>query len=306
VADVAVVVVAYNTRDHLRVCLSSLADSDAASRGIALSVWVVDNASRDGSAAMVRDQFEHVQLVTNTRNVGYAAANNKALQASGFKPLRDGPTPAYVLLLNPDTVVQSAAIGDMVHYAQQRPDVGVVGPKLVLEDGRLDLACRRSFPTPEVSFYRLVGLSRLFPSSRRFGRYNLTYLDPDRPAEVDSVVGACMLVRGEAIHKVGLLDERFFMYGEDLDWCLRIKRAGWRVYYWPEAQVVHRKRASSRSSARARYEFQRAMYLFYRKHYAASTARPLHWLVMAGLAARGGPRLMREMLRPDAVLSAAT
>jgi hypothetical protein len=165
----------------------------------------------------------------------------------------------------------------------------------VRADGSLDLACRRSFPTPEVSFYRMVGLSRLFPRSRRFGRYNLTYLEPDQETEVDSVVGAFMMVRRAAIEDAGLLDERFFMYGEDLDWALRIKRAGWKIYYNPRVTVLHHKRASSTGNQRAHFEFYRAMYLFYQKHYAADTPIWLHWLVVAGIALKGGTRLMREM-----------
>jgi hypothetical protein len=187
----------------------------------------------------------------------------------------------------------------MLAFMDAHPEAGASGPKLVRADGSLDLACRRSFPTPEVSFYRMVGLSRLFPRSRRFGRYNLTYLDPDEQAEVDSVVGAFMLVRREVIRDVGLLDERFFMYGEDLDWALRIKRAGWKIYYYPAVTVLHYKGESSRRSRRARFEFYRAMYLFYRKHYANETSRWLHWLILAGIALKGGPAMVREMLRPQ-------
>jgi N-acetylglucosaminyl-diphospho-decaprenol L-rhamnosyltransferase len=183
----------------------------------------------------------------------------------------------------------------MVDYLDAHPDVGVAGPKLVRADGSLDLACRRSFPTPEVSFYRITGLSRLFPQSPRFGRYNMTYLDPDVETEVDSVVGAFMLVRREAIQQVGLLDERFFMYGEDLDWALRIQQAGWKIYYNPRVTVFHHKRAASTGSSRAQYEFYRAMYLFYDKHYAGDTPFWLHWLILAGIALKGGSRLAREM-----------
>jgi N-acetylglucosaminyl-diphospho-decaprenol L-rhamnosyltransferase len=178
----------------------------------------------------------------------------------------------------------------------------VVGPKLVRPDGSLDPACRRSFPTPEVSLYRFSGLARLFPSSRRFGRYNVSYLDPDLPTDVDSVVGACMLVRGDVIRQSGLLDERFWMYGEDLDWALRIRRLGWRVVYRPQVMIQHAKRAASAGSDRARYEFVRAMWLFYEKHYASSTGWPLHWLVLSALAVRGGPRLVREMRRGPSAL----
>jgi GT2 family glycosyltransferase len=160
----------------------------------------------------------------------------------------------------------------------------------------LDLACRRSFPTPEVSFYRLIGLSRLFPHSRRFGRYNLTYLDPDQVAEVDSVVGAFMLVRSEAVAQAGLMDEQFFMYGEDLDWAYRIKSAGWKIYYNPAVTVLHIKRAASRHSKRAQIEFYRAMDIFYRKHYAAQTPWWLHLLIVGAISSRLKLEKLRRML----------
>jgi len=178
--------------------------------------------------------------------------------------------------------------------------IGVAGPKLVLPDGSLDLACRRSFPTPEISFYRMVGLSKLFARSRRFGRYNLTYLDPDVETEVDSVVGAFMLVRRAAIQRVGLFDETFFMYGEDLDWAFRIKQAGWKVMYNPRVTVTHVKRAASRQSRRAQREFYRAMLLFYRKHYRQTTPWWLHSLILLGLALKGGRPLWRELWHPSA------
>jgi len=174
-----------------------------------------------------------------------------------------------------------------------------VGPKLVRSDGSLDLACRRSFPTPEVAFYRLAGLSRLFPRSPRFGRYNLTFLDPDREAEVDSVTGACMLVRREAIEQAGLLDESFFMYGEDLDWAYRMKERGWRIRYNPNVIVLHHKGASSRQvSERATLDFYEAMQLFYEKHYRARTPVALQVLVAGGIQARLGWSLLKNRFRP--------
>jgi N-acetylglucosaminyl-diphospho-decaprenol L-rhamnosyltransferase len=166
----------------------------------------------------------------------------------------------------------------------------------VLEDGSLDLACRRSFPTPQVAMYRMVGLSKLFPRHPRFGRYNLTFLDPDQVAQVDSVVGAFMLVRGEAIQQVGLLDEDFFMYGEDLDWAYRITQAGWKVYYNPAVTVLHVKRAASRHSRRAAREFYRAMRIFYDKHYAGSTPLWLHCLVLTGINLRAGLLKVQQKL----------
>ena len=146
-----------------------------------------------------------------------------------------------------------------------------------------------------VSLYRFSGLSKLFPHHSRFGRYNMTFVDPDQEIEVDSVVGAYMQVRREAIEAVGLLDESFFMYGEDLDWAFRIKEAGWKVLYHPQVMVKHVKRAASRQSKKAQFEFQRAMLIFYRKHYQATTPWWLHNLVMAGLLLKGGRELLPEM-----------
>lgn len=289
--DLGIVIVNWNTRELLRNCLRSLAHST----DVLYQIVVVDNASSDGSAEMVRREFPHVTLIANDENRGYPAANNQGLRLLGFE--RGGPddAPRYALALNPDTVVPPGALHEMVAYMDADPRIGAAGPKLVLLDGSLDLACRRSFPTPAISFYRMVGLSKLFPRSRRFGRYNLTYLDPDVETEVDSVVGAFMIVRREAIQRVGLFDETFFMYGEDLDWAYRIKQAGWTVMYNPRVTVTHVKRAASRQSRRAQREFYRAMLIFYRKHYRATTPWWLHVLVLTGLALKGGLPLWRDL-----------
>jgi len=305
--DLGIVIVSYNVCDLLCDCLKSA----LANKGVSFSVCVVDNDSPDGSADRVEREFPHVHLIRNV-NSGYAAGNNLGLRHFGFadRPssfvLHPSSFPRYALLLNPDTVLPADAFARVVRYMDEHPDTGVLGVKLVRSDGSLDLACRRSFPTPEVSFYRFSGLSRLFPKSPRFGRYNMTFLDPDRAAEVDSVVGAFMLVRAEAIQQAGLLDETFWMYGEDLDWAYRIRQHGWKVMYWPEVTVLHIKRAASTRSPRARYEFQRAMWLFYRKHYQASTPHWLDTLVRLGIGLRGGPCLRAEMRsHPPAGLEAA-
>jgi N-acetylglucosaminyl-diphospho-decaprenol L-rhamnosyltransferase len=299
--DLAIVIVNYNTRDLLRACLNSL--RQAAREGdTTFAVIVVDNASGDGSVDMVRDEFPEVKLAASPVNGGYAYANNLGLREFGFEGHKIGEQddyshlPRYALLLNPDTVLPANALDEMVAFMDAHPEAGVAGPKLVCRDGRLDLACRRSFPEPVVSFYRLVGLSKLFPASPRFGRYNLTYLDPEQVTEVDSVVGAFMMVRREAIIQVGLLDETFFMYGEDLDWAFRLKARGWKVYYNPAVTVLHVKRAASRRSPRAQREFCRAMEIFYRKHYAETTPRWLHCLVVAGLGLQSGLVRIRQAL----------
>ena len=276
--DLGIVILNWNTRDLLRECLRSV----FASRGpLAFLVCVVDNASSDSSAAMVRAEFPQVLLVESPVNGGYAAGNNLGLRALGFDRGRsDGPR--YALLLNPDTVVPADGLAAMVAYLDARPQAGVAGPKLVLPSGELDLACRRSLAF-EAFVYRILGLSRLFPRSRRFGQYNLTYLSPDVETEVGSVVGAFMLVRREAISQAGLLDENFFMYGEDLDWAHALHQAGWQVRYNPAVTVLHVKRAASRQSHRAQIAFHEAMLYFYRKHYAGRISPLLGGLVVAGI-----------------------
>ncbi|MBC8076501.1 MAG: glycosyltransferase family 2 protein [Chloroflexales bacterium] len=292
--SLAVIILNYSRADLLADCLRSIY---AAPTRCALDVWVVDNASPDDSAAMVRRDFPQVRLLVSERNGGYAYGNNLALRAL----LAERTPPEYIMLLNNDTVVPPGALDGLVDYAASHVDVGVVGPKLVLADGTLDKACRRSFPTPAVAFYRLSGLSALFPRSPRFGRYNLSYLDPNATADVDAVVGACMLLRTSVAREVGVLDETFFMYGEDLDWAYRIKQYGWRVVYYPTVTVLHYKRAASTRRAipsiRAFYD---AMRIFHRKHYAATTAAPLNALIELGITCKEAIALGRNLLRPAA------
>jgi GT2 family glycosyltransferase len=260
--DLSIVILNYNTRDHLRTCLESVRHegSTCLSGGaVEAEVLVVDNASSDGSAEMVEQEFPWVTLIRSPRNGGFAYGNNQALQ----RVIGDA-----ILVLNPDTLLPRGGVAQLLERLTTHPEAGVIGPKLLKPDGSIHLACRRSFPTPSVAFYRLSGLSRLFPSSPRFGRYNLTFVDPDLPIEVDSVCGACLLVRRTVVQRVGALDERFFMYGEDLDWCLRTRLAGWTVRYEPSIVVQHQHGAASRKRAvRTTYHFFRAMDLFYRKHY---------------------------------------
>jgi N-acetylglucosaminyl-diphospho-decaprenol L-rhamnosyltransferase len=255
-----------------------------------MELFVVDNASSDGSAAMVSMEYPWAHLIENPTNAGYAHANNLALARCRGR---------YLLLLNPDTVLPPDALARMVAFMDAHPEAGASGPKLVRQNGSLDLACRRSFPSPEVSLYRMLGLSKLFPKSRRFGRYNMTYVDDDQPMEVDSVVGAFMMVRDLAVKQVGLLDDSFFMYGEDLDWAYRIKAAGWKVLYNPEVVVLHVKgAASSRHARKATIEFYRAMHIFYNKHYARGTNFLLGGLIVSAIWAKCGFSLARNYLRP--------
>ena len=288
--DLGIVIVNYNTRERLRDCLRSL----EANRGVSFVTYVVDNGSTDDSAAMVRAEFPRVCLIDSPTNGGYSYANNLGLRAI----LAREPAPPFTLLLNPDTVLPADALACVIEFFHAHADAGIVGPKLVMSDGMLDLACRRSFPDPINSIYHVLGLDERFPQSQRFARYNLTFLDENQVAEVDSVVGAFMMIRTLALQQAGLLDETYFMYGEDLDLALRIKARGWKVYYDPAVRVLHYKRAASHGSARAQYEFWRAAYIFYQKHYARTTALPLRAAILGGLAFKGGWKLVREMRQP--------
>jgi GT2 family glycosyltransferase len=289
--DLGVIILNWNTRDLLRGCLESVF---AAQGALAFEVCVVDNASGDGSAAMVGAEFPQVRLVESRDNRGYAAGNNLGLRAFEFGPGCTGG-PRYALLLNPDTIVPPTALAGLVAYMDGHPRCGAAGPRLLLPTGELDLACRRSLGF-EAFIYRMLGLSRLFPRSRRFGQYNLTYLSPDVETEVGAVVGACMIVRREAIAQAGLLDEAFFMYGEDLDWASAIHQAGWQVRYNPAVTVIHVKRAASRQSHKAQIAFHEAMLYFYRKHYAADTPAWLGWLVVGGIQLNLYVTRLRERL----------
>jgi GT2 family glycosyltransferase len=261
---------------------------------VSYEVFVVDNNSQDGSAEMVRTWFPQVKLTVNRKNLGFAKANNQAIKQSAG---------TYLLLLNSDVEVEAGSFDKTVEYMNNNPTVGILGCRVVKPDGTLDLACRRSFPTPMNSLYLFTGLSALFPKSR-FASYNLTYLPEDQIAEVDSVMGAFLLIRRGAVDKVGTLDEDFFMYGEDIDWCYRVKMAGYKVMYVPITRVVHYKGSSSRkASRRSLYEFHRAMVLFYDKHYRGNYNFLVTAFVRFGVWLRYGFKVIQNSLRREKYVS---
>ena len=293
--DLAIVILNYNTKALLRDCLQSVFASDGAVR---FHVCVVDNASTDGSVEMVAAEFPAVHLIANRVNRGFSAGNNDGLRWYGFgqdAPPGSETLPRYALLLNPDTLVPPTSLDAMVRFMDARPAVGVAGPRVRRLDGSLDRACRRSFPTPQVSFYRMVGLSKLLPNSRRFNAYNLAFYAEDAVHPVDSVVGAFMMLRREAIVQIGLLDEGFFMYGEDLDWAKRIKDAGWEVWYNGQVEITHVKEAASRQSSKSRIDFYEAMWIFYDKHYRRETNWLMDKIIVLGIVIKGGVDVARHL-----------
>lgn len=260
--DLSIIIVNYRTYNLTKQAIESVIRGN---HPFTYEIYVVDNASQDGSLEKLQKDFYKeadeglIKFIENVENKGFAHANNTAIKQISAK---------YILLLNSDTLVVDNCLEKCINYMEASKNTGALGCKVVLPDGTLDKACRRSFPDVNVSFYRMTGLSRLFPKSKRFGRYNLTYLDENETYEIDSLVGAFMMVKSEAIQQVGLLDETFFMYGEDIDWCYRIKAAGWKIIYYSDAKIVHYKGASSKKQKnKLIYEFYRAMYIFYDKHY---------------------------------------
>jgi GT2 family glycosyltransferase len=268
----SIIIVNYNTGKLLQDCLGSIY---AGANGMPFDVWVVDNNSVDSSVEVVRSGFPKVRLIKNQSNVGFSKANNMAMSQCDSK---------YILLLNPDTLVVGDAIDRVVEFMEKNPSVGISGCKVLNRDHTLQLACRRNIPTPKVAFFRMSGLSKLFPNSKSMAQYNLTFKDANETQEVDAVSGAFLMARRKAIQDIGLLDERFFMYGEELDWCLRAKRAGWAVMYYPEAEIIHYKGESTKSNSRkAALEFYRAMYLFHKKHFAQDYSPFFNFLIYAGI-----------------------
>lgn len=273
--QLSIIIVNYNVKVFLQQALQSIYNAIS---GIDAEVIVVDNNSVDGSLQMLSDNFPQVKVISNDVNVGFARANNQALKIAQGK---------YVWLLNPDTLIQEDTTTKLIRYMDENPKVGLCGCKILNADGSLQLACRRSFPTPWVAFTKLSGLARMFPKTKLFGRYNLTYMDPEVETSVDAISGSCMFARKEAVANVGLLDESFFMYGEDLDWAFRFHAAGWDVHYTPVTSIVHYKGESSKFAGwDALGNFYRAMDIFAQKHFRGMLAWPLHWMLRIGIAIR--------------------
>ncbi|MFH0764962.1 MAG: glycosyltransferase [Calditrichota bacterium] len=270
--DVSIIIVNYNVKRFAEQCLRSVY---AAQKNLTIEIFLVDNASTDGSIEFLQGLYPHVQYIANAANLGFSCANNQALARAAGR---------YLLILNPDTLLGEDSLEALVAYLESHPRVGALGPKILTRDGGFDVTSKRGFPTPWVAFCRLSGLAFLFPQTKIFGRYNLLYLNPDDAWEVDALAGSCMLVRRETYQQVGGFDEDFFMFGEDIDWSVRIKAAGWEVHYAPVTKIVHFKGESTRRSDIDRDRaFYGAMHLFVAKHFRGRYPRAAHWMIDLGI-----------------------
>ncbi len=283
--DLSVVIVNYNVKYFLEQCLNSVSK---ASNNLTTEIIVVDNNSVDGSCAMVRQKFPGVRLIENKQNLGFSKANNQAIKISAGR---------YILLLNPDTVVQEDTFSRVVAFMDSHPDAGALGVKMIDGKGNFLPESKRSLPTPLVAFYKIFGLAKLFPKSRIFGKYHVGYLSNEKIHKVDVLSGAFMLVRREAFEKAGLLDEDYFMYGEDIDLSYRILKADFNNYYFSETTIIHYKGESTRkSSINYVVVFYKAMLIFARKHFSRKNAAFFTFLISLAVYFRAALAITRRFI----------
>lgn len=271
--DISVVIVNYNVKNLVDNCLASIYKAGQHSK-LNVEIFVVDNNSVDGSVSLISEKYPSVKLIPLTANIGFSKANNIALKQAEGK---------YILILNPDTVLEEETFSKMISFCEKNDNIGAVTSKLILANGKLDSACKRSFPTPAVAIPRMFGLTKLFPKSKIFGKYNLTYLDENKTYEVDAICGAFMFIPKKVLDKAGYFDEDYFMYGEDLDLSYRINKAGYKIYYYPEVTTIHLKGESTKKTNLSYVNnFYGAMGIFVRKNFTGFS-RSLSPLLRIGI-----------------------
>ncbi|MCH2235195.1 MAG: glycosyltransferase family 2 protein [Crocinitomicaceae bacterium] len=284
--QLSIVIVNYNVEFFLEQCLNSVR---LASKNVSTEVFVVDNNSIDGSLEMIRAKFPEVHLIANKDNVGFSRANNQALKIANGK---------YHLLLNPDTVVEEDTFEKCVKFMDEHEDCGGLGVNMIDGKGNFLPESKRGLPTPRVAFYKIFGLARLFPKSKRFGKYHLSYLDRNETHKIEVLSGAFMMMRKSALDKVGLLDEDFFMYGEDIDLSYRIIKGGYNNYYFPDTRIIHYKGESTKkSSVNYVFVFYNAMIIFARKHFGGKDARLFSFLINLAIYFRASLAIAWRMIK---------
>jgi GT2 family glycosyltransferase len=290
--DVSICITNYNARNFLRDCLRSIYGTIDA---FSFEIIVVDNYSGDGAPEMLRDEFPDVRLLINNENTGFTRPYNQAMRLTQGR---------YVVILNPDTLVLPNAIAELASFLDSHPEVGIVGPKVLNRDGSLQKQCRRSEARPWDAICYFSGLSRLFPHDKRFAGYLMTYLDEDLTHEAEAVSGSCMLIRREVIDQIGYLDENFFAYQEDTDYCRRARLAGWGVFYNPSAQIIHYggEGGSKVQPFRSIIEWHRSYYLYYRKHFARDYFFVFNAIYYFGMLAKLALSLFVNLFRKKKVV----
>lgn len=297
----SVIILSFNTRDYTLKCLQSISDQALDPKGGELEVFIADNGSTDGSVEAVRKAYPWAKIVENKENIGFAAGNNRAVKKARGN---------IILLLNSDTIVFKDSFTEMVGFLERTEDAGAATARLELQDGGLDLGCHRGFPTPTNALTYFLRLEQMFPNLKLFSGYHQTWKDFNRIHEVDVISGACFFVKKKVIEEVGLMDERYFMYAEDIDWCMRIRKAGWKIYYNPNAKILHYKKRSGRSKsegmpvspearrlrAKTITYFYETMRIFYEKHYKSDYPAWVRSAVLFGIWIMTKVKLVRNRL----------
>jgi GT2 family glycosyltransferase len=285
--DVSIIIVNWNAKDLLARCLRCV---QATAHQVSYEIIVIDNASTDDSPAMVRRDFAAVRLIENRENVGFARANNQGMMMAQGR---------YYLLLNSDAFVEENTIDGMVAFMDAHPQAGVGGCRLLYEDRSLQPSCY-AFPTLKTEFYTALQLDKLLAKSPEFGQFLMTYWDFNDMRPVDVIMGAFMLVRREAAQQVGLFDEGYFMYSEEVDWCYRFRQAGWITLYNPAVQAVHVWGGSSQQMRTEMFlQMHRSKIRFFREHYGRASALMLKWIMTFGALLRVGPGMVYYLVSPD-------
>lgn len=286
--DVSVIIVNWNVKELLGDCLRSIYSQ---TKTISFEVVVVDNASSDGSVEMVSKEFPQVKLIANKENLGFAKANNQAIRESKGR---------YLMLLNPDTIVVGNALATMVLFMDNRKDAGAVGPRILNPDKTVQLTCGRYSPTLLTELWDFTKLSSLFPGSRIFGKALMSYWPHDDNREVELISGACMMVRKETIEQTGLMDEHFFLFAEETDWCYRIRKNGWKIYLNADAEIIHLWQQSvKRSSINTNLESCKGMYRFFMKHHGQLSALGYRAMVFIFIGLRIPVYWLWQYVRPS-------
>jgi O-antigen biosynthesis protein len=283
--DLSVIIVSYNVRNFLEKCLVSVLK---ASQNLDCEIFVVDNKSTDGSCSMVEAGFPAVKLIKNDVNRGYSAANNQALKTASGR---------YVLLLNPDTIVKENTFLSCISFMDGHPDAGATGVRMINGKGKYLPESKRALPTPGTAFFKMSGLSYLFPKSRLFNRYYLGHVDNMQISNADVISGAFMFLRAEAVAKTGLLDEEFFMYGEDIDYSYRLLKAGYNNYYFPDTEIIHFKGESTKKeNIKAVINFYWAMSIYVRKHYNSGSMKVFAPFIQIAIFLSGTLSMVKKLI----------
>ncbi len=290
--ELSICIVNLNAADYLRGCLDSLPQ---AAGGLSYEIILVDNGSRDASLSILREEYPQVQVIANPVNGGYTRPMNQALRAGRGR---------FLVQLNPDTVAHLGAFAALHAWMQDHPDTGILSPKMLNRDGSFQRQCRRSAARPWDVLTYFSGLWRLFPRSRTWGRYLMTYLPEDQPCEVEAVSGSCMFIRRALVEQIGYLDERYFAYQEDSDFCFRARQAGWKVIFLPAAQITHfgGQGGSGAQPYRAIYQWHRSYYLYYRRFLARDYFFLLNWLMYAAMGLKLASAMFANLLRRKKVV----